>query len=635
MDLTTYDALITRLEDQSSIRPAAYRMKVRLLASLGYVVAASLVVGALLLLAAGAAALFFKPSAGAGKLAIFALIVAGPLLWSVSRALLYRDPRPDGVPVSRTAAPELWNEVDRLRAALGAPRIRRILIDNELNAALLTRRWGILPVTSQWLVLGLPLLRLLSVEEMRTVLAHELGHARGDHGRFGRWIYTVRRLWASLHSAIAEGAQGITARFLRWYAPYFNAYTFVLARQQEREADSAAVEAAGPEAAARALVRVTIAARSGQERFWQDLVRRAYREPAPPTDLLGIYHRALIEPHPQAGRWLAESLAASNGHHDTHPCLRERLHAITGSEARGVVPPPNPPSRSAVKAWLGDLESDVVEQLNGQWAGAITPMWREQHHRGGEMVPRRDALLVGADALSAQERWELVRLLDELNGPEAARAHLERLVTDDPTDAPARFALGRILLAMETDEATAAAHGKAGEAHLLAAMEMDRDAIVSAAGLLSAWHARNRRPTEAKHWEAIATTRATVEAKAREERSRLPKPKQLLPHAMNEVLLERLRQVLSDFPTIRVVDCAAVACQHLADEKPYHLFAVQIKVPFWKSQDTAAESLLLQQVVDRLDCPHAIMMISARGSNAKLAKAARKQTGARVYVRPR
>lgn len=625
MDLAAYGTLISRLETQSATSPSAYRLKVRLLASFGYIVASFILVAALVLLGAGIIALILHPSAGTIKIAIFVTIFALPVLWSVTRAVLYRDPPPDGVPVTRSEAPELWDEVDRLRTSLRAPRIRRILIDNNLNASLVTRRWGVLPFTSHWLVLGLPLLRLLSVDEMRTVIAHELGHARGDHGRFGRWIYTARRLWASLHDALGEGAQGLMARFLRWYAPYFNAYTFVLARQQEREADAAAVEASSSEAAARALVRVSVASRMGHDRFWNLLPRRAYREPQPPGDLLGAYQRALIEPHPQAGRWLTEALATGSGHHDTHPCLRERLAAITGNTLPGTIPPPIPPSRSASGAWLGGCESEVVEQLNTRWVKAISPVWDRYHQVGREMLARRDALLARADALARPERWELVGLLDDLDGVAATRVHLERLVADDATDVFACYSLGVVLL---DDEAEA----ERGAAYILAAMERNANMIVHGAGLLAVWHARCGRADEAKRWELHATRRAELEAKANEERSRLPKPKQLQPHGLAEPLLERLRAVLAEFPTIRWADIAAVACTHLP-EKPFHLVAVRIKVPFWKSRDAAAEAALLQQIVAQLNWPHAIWLISDHGQNAKLAKAVRKQPGARIYGR--
>src|SRR5687768_18129818 len=43
-------------------------------------------------------------------------------------------------------------------------------------------------------------------------------------------------------------------RFFNWYAPYFEAYSFVLARAQEYEADRCSVLVSGKENSARALI---------------------------------------------------------------------------------------------------------------------------------------------------------------------------------------------------------------------------------------------------------------------------------------------------------------------------------------------------------------------------------------------
>ncbi|MBA3686937.1 MAG: M48 family metalloprotease, partial [Planctomycetes bacterium] len=87
---------------------------------------------------------------------------------------------------------------------------------------------------------------------------HELGHLRGAHGRFGAWIYRQRCTWARLGQAVqAEGRRDwVFGPFLRWFAPYFNAYTFVLARLHEYQADAAAARVASAQTAGSALCRI-------------------------------------------------------------------------------------------------------------------------------------------------------------------------------------------------------------------------------------------------------------------------------------------------------------------------------------------------------------------------------------------
>src|SRR6185436_18953469 len=109
--------------------------------------------------------------------------------------------------------------------------------------------------------LGLPLLEALSPEEALAVVAHEYGHLAGSHSRFAAFIYRLRHSWETIQ-ALSQQWQGWAARPLqavvRWYAPYFNAYTFVLARANEYQADAASAELVGAGVATSALKRVNI-----------------------------------------------------------------------------------------------------------------------------------------------------------------------------------------------------------------------------------------------------------------------------------------------------------------------------------------------------------------------------------------
>jgi hypothetical protein len=89
--------------------------------------------------------------------------------------------RAAGVPVDDVAAPglwTLWHEFDRT-----TPRANRtLLIDTEVNASMAERRrhFGLLrrQIT---MTFGLPLLMVLDARAVRTIVAHEVAHARLQH----------------------------------------------------------------------------------------------------------------------------------------------------------------------------------------------------------------------------------------------------------------------------------------------------------------------------------------------------------------------------------------------------------------------------------------------------------------------
>src|SRR3954454_6170510 len=124
----------------------------------------------------------------------------------------------------------------------------------------------------------------LSPEEFSSVIAHELGHIGGGHGRFSAWIYRLRSTWARVMAELDSGHHLGTRplqSFFHWYVPRFSAASFALARAHEYEADRAAATAAGARHAALALARDAAAAPT-DGRYWEDMQRRVATDPAPP-----------------------------------------------------------------------------------------------------------------------------------------------------------------------------------------------------------------------------------------------------------------------------------------------------------------------------------------------------------------
>ncbi|MEG4802819.1 M48 family metallopeptidase [Microcoleus sp. ARI1-B5] len=132
--------------------------------------------------------------------------------------------------------------VDELTTKLQAPRFHNILLNREFNAAVVqVPRLGIFGWQKNYLLLGLPLMQSLSLEQFKAVRAHEVGHLSRNHSRFAGWIYRIRKTWLQiyerLHQSEQHGASILFNSFLEWYWPSFNAYSFILARMDEYEAD--------------------------------------------------------------------------------------------------------------------------------------------------------------------------------------------------------------------------------------------------------------------------------------------------------------------------------------------------------------------------------------------------------------
>lgn len=427
MDDARFEQMVARLERESVEAPRAYQVKVALLALLGLGVLALIVgtAGLGLFLLAG---LLLAVLLSGGK-AIFLLVKFGKLLlllaiplWllvsSSIKALMARLPAPDGRALSRGEAPALFAAIDDMRKRMKGPRFHHVLLVDEMNAAVVQLPLlGLIGWPRNYLLLGLPLLESMSPDEAIAVVAHEYGHLAGSHGRFAAFIYRLRLSWGSIQ-VLAGQWQGWGGRIMRrlvgWYAPYFNAYTFVLARANEFEADRASADLVGAPITARALKRVNLAALRHED-FLQKTFACAADLPQPPQDLAQRWGAAsAVEPDDaQAKDWLQQALNRRAHPQDTHPGLSARLQALAGDGAKlNELPPPHH-GASAAQAWLGDSLSMLRREFETAWSDRVERPWQERHQ---ELAQQRQELaqLEALETPDQDQRFRRIRLQTQL-----------------------------------------------------------------------------------------------------------------------------------------------------------------------------------------------------------------------------
>src|SRR5690349_24338916 len=98
------------------------------------------------------------------------------------------------------------------------------------------------------MLLGFPLILALSPDQFKAVLAHEIGHISEKHGAFAKWAYQLREAWGRFiesQDAHEHKFAALYAGFVNWFFPYFTAYSFVLMREHEKDADRYATQLVG------------------------------------------------------------------------------------------------------------------------------------------------------------------------------------------------------------------------------------------------------------------------------------------------------------------------------------------------------------------------------------------------------
>lgn len=444
--------LVARLETQSANAPRAFRTRVLLISCAAYAVLALLL---LLIVAVAGWALLHAHQHGIDRLVIGAGLLsalAAPVLFVALRELLTRLPIPDGRRITRTEAPVLFKLLDKMRFKLRGPRIHHVLVDTDYNAAIAQLpRWGLFGASTNYLVLGLPFMIGQSTSEMMSTVAHEYGHLCGAHGKFHAWVYRQRRTLSAVHERIAGAEEAsfwhaAMARALDFYMPYFNAYTFVLSRQDEYEADRIAARLAGRETTAANLIRSNLLASWFYQDFWPALYKQANLRERPafmPFQSMGTAFR-LGHDEWATGQRLRAAWAEPSGVADTHPCLRERVEAL-GQKASM----PEPLARSAAKALLGGFGNRLIEEFDRVWWKAEKRGWTDRHRYVKRSLARMHELgAMPMEALPPHELQELGLLHTEFDSGEQARQVLEYLLRQPGGPYPkAAFALGSILIA--------------------------------------------------------------------------------------------------------------------------------------------------------------------------------------------
>lgn len=344
--------------------------------------------------------------------------------------------------VEEDEAPALFAYLRELRLK-GAPSIYQVQLDGELNASMIqVPLLGPFGWYRNYLVIGLPLAQSMSEVQLKGIIAHELGHAWAGDGRLSTWSYRVNETWTTLASQL--GQWDWVRKFAAWYGSFLKAYTRVLSRQQERQADRFALQSVPAREMADALLCIDLHAEARTlTNYWDEMRARSEVMEEPPARAFSDLGDRLRLRDPFDERMLARALAFSTALTDTHPCLEERLKSLAQAPRL-----PEKGGPDGAQALLGRAERRCLEILDRQWAETQRSTWSRM---GGKR--REDRILIEAlrpkveegllDKSKAGDYW---RAVEELEGKNSAREAMKVYLDVAPEDAYSRFLWSCLLL---------------------------------------------------------------------------------------------------------------------------------------------------------------------------------------------
>lgn len=263
--------------------------------------------------------------------------------------------------LDRSQEPVLYEVLEKLCDAIGAPMPREIEVDCQLNAAAGFRA-GVVSFFGRHmsLVIGLPLAAGLPLDQFMGVLAHELGHfsqgfgmrlsyvVRGINGWFGRVVYE-RDTW---DEELAESSRNVDFRFgiflyIARFGIWINRKVLWLLmvcghciccaflRQMEYDADRVATDVVGAKAYGAALSQLHILAIADLKAHRE--LEGTWREKRLPDNFPRLIAGMSQSISPADRKRIVEhALTSRTGLVSTHPALRNRLRAVERRGSEGV-----------------------------------------------------------------------------------------------------------------------------------------------------------------------------------------------------------------------------------------------------------------------------------------------------------
>ena len=446
MDSSDFSTLIGRLEREADAHPQIYLGKVAVAAALGYLLPGLIALA--ILAAAFAIVLALATGRTPSFLAAIVILAGGAALIALIRAFRVDVAEPDGMPLTAEDAPDLFRLIDVISRKVVVAPLTTVKINGEFRFGIRQiPRWGVFGGYRNHLHVGAPLLLALSADEFCALLAHEIAHLGGQKRTFGAWVYRLRETWNLLQSKFAEPVKPLDralAFYYRWYAPWFHAYSFALARNHEYESDQIAARVTSAQTLGRALIQQELASRFLSDVYWARFLARVEEAAEPPYKPYALLTRAfkVSEKEPSRQQWLSESLRRYAAENDTHPSLAERLAAL---EVAPQLPPPT--TTSAALMTLGAAASRAIDHCDDVWRRQNLANWRKRHDQIREARWKLAEYEQHDSAtLPPEDLWAKANLLLTVHREEEAIDSLQQLVARKGAFPDAHMLLAQMLL---------------------------------------------------------------------------------------------------------------------------------------------------------------------------------------------
>ncbi|MEJ5224829.1 MAG: M48 family metallopeptidase [Anaerolineales bacterium] len=261
-----------------------------------------------------------------GRIALACLFGALAIAWAIIPRIERFEP--PGPRLNAKEHPRLFALIEEVAKATQQRMPSEVYLVANMNA-FVTERGGWMGIGSRRVMgLGLPLLQLLSISELKSVLAHEFGHYHSGDTALGPWIYKLRN--TIIRTIIATGqARSLVQIPFRLYGDLFLRVTNAISRAQEFAADALAASITGAQPLIEALQKIHRGAAALNAYFQQEYLPALTAGYQPPLARGFAHFMTSAGTIEITDKLLDDELKTGKQNpYDTHPPLRERINAM-------------------------------------------------------------------------------------------------------------------------------------------------------------------------------------------------------------------------------------------------------------------------------------------------------------------
>jgi Zn-dependent protease with chaperone function len=275
-----------------------------------------------------------------GVVAISGAAVGLGVLWRALHMFRSAESHVIGMPLDKASAPSLHGLVDAVSERFATRRPDNIIVGFDptffATSAKIHTPVDSRPLQGETLYLSLPLLRMLSAEEVTSIIGHELAHFSGSDTIYSkRFAPAYRGLYSAMHDLAQSdnGARGLLAIPVRVVVQFvlssFEPAEKKISRARELRADELGAQAGSPESLSSALVKLSVLTAIWNAEF-QEMIARVRQGRFTRNMSINFVERAKYDvDQDKAAGFVAEGLDAETAHPtDTHPITRLRIQNL-------------------------------------------------------------------------------------------------------------------------------------------------------------------------------------------------------------------------------------------------------------------------------------------------------------------